>query len=431
VLCALLFGIAPAWMASRTAPALRFAARGTAHIEKNRLRQSFVCVQMAFSLTLVVVAALLSVTLMRLRDGHNGFRANNVLFASTDFSHLPQKGTALAQLYRQLSTRMEEIPGVDAASDTLITPAGGSYHNADFSALHEKAGAVGAVRQNAAFNEIGTHYFSAMGIRMLAGRDFFNRDANANTCILNRAAAANLFPLGPAIGSAIRQYQPNMNTGQTAVYDCEVIGIVEDAKYRDLRTPAPPTIYYPVGADSEGLGSLTLVIHAQSLSEAKLAYQKALHELAPGTPEAEPIPFVEQIDNSIAGERLLATLSGFFAALALLLSALGIYGLIAWSVTQRTTEIGVRMALGASRVRVFLLVLRQIAGLLLIGVAFGAIAAFFTARSIRSFLFEVQPGSPAVFVLAALALIMIGLLAATLPARRAISIDPMEALRAE
>jgi putative ABC transport system permease protein len=124
-------------------------------------------------------------------------------------------------------------------------------------------------------------------------------------------------------------------------------------------------------------------------------------------------------------------LSGFFAALALLLSGIGIYGLVAWNVTQRAREIGVRMALGATRMRVLALVMRQVLALLAVGVVAGGVAAFFAARSIRSFLFEVQPGSPVVFLMAVLALALTGLVAAMLPARRAVSIDPMRALRTE
>jgi predicted permease len=433
VLCSLLFGIAPAWIASRAAPepALRRTTKGATRTEKSRLRQGFVCVQIALSLTLVVVAGLLSTTLVRLHTGNNGFRTENVLFAHTSFSHLSQKGDALVQLYRQMTMRMEELPGVDAASIAAITPVSGSYHNADFSILDNKAGTVSKIRQHAAVDTIGSHYFSAMGTRTLAGRDFLNRDANENTCILNRSAASAFFPSGSAIGSAIRQYQPNMNTGQTATNDCEVIGVVEDAKYRDLRQPAPPTVYFPVDASSENLDSMTLVIHAHSLDEARDAYIKVLHEFASGAPEVDPIPFAVQFDDSIASERLLTSLSNFFAALALLLSGIGMYGLIAWTVTQRTMEFGVRMALGSTRPRILLLVLRQIFVLILIGSVAGGIAAFFSARAIKSFLYGVVPGSPMVLLAAAGALCVIALLAALVPARRAVSIDPVEALRAE
>ena len=173
------------------------------------------------------------------------------------------------------------------------------------------------------------------------------------------------------------------------------------------------------------------MITPRGMAAAQAAYRTALRELRPTIPQVEPVPFTQFFNDSIAREQLLSVLSGFFALLGLLLSGIGIYGLVAWSVTQRTREIGVRMALGATRVRVFLLVMRQVLALLAVGVAAGGVAAFFAARSIRSFLFEVQPGSPVVFLMAVLPLVLIGLLAAMLPARRAVSIDPMRALRTE
>jgi ABC-type antimicrobial peptide transport system permease subunit len=167
------------------------------------------------------------------------------------------------------------------------------------------------------------------------------------------------------------------------------------------------------------------------MAAANSAYLATLHEMAPSSPEIPPMEFSQALRDSAAREWLLSVLSGFFALLGLLLSGIGIYGLLAWNVTRRTTEIGVRMALGATRLKVFALVMRQVTGLLAIGVLAGGIAAFFAARSIRSFLFEVQPGNPWIFVLAALTLVLVGLVAATLPARRAVSIDPMQALRTE
>ena len=204
VLCALLFGIAPAWIASRTAlePVLRRAARGSIRSEKGWLRQGFICLQVALSLTLVVVAGLLSATLVRLRTGNNGFRTQNVLFVSNDFNRLPQKGAALAQLYRQMTARMKEMPGVDAASVVEITPLRG-YHNAEFSVVNGRTGSAGEAKQNVAFNVIGADYFSAMGTHMLAGRDFVNRDVDANACMISRSAADKLFPAGSPTPSVV------------------------------------------------------------------------------------------------------------------------------------------------------------------------------------------------------------------------------------
>jgi ABC-type antimicrobial peptide transport system permease subunit len=167
------------------------------------------------------------------------------------------------------------------------------------------------------------------------------------------------------------------------------------------------------------------------MAAAKSAYLTTLHKMAPSSPEMSPVEFSQAFRDSAARERLLSILSGFFALLGLLLSGIGIYGLVSWNVTRRTTEIGLRMALGASRLRVIELLTRQVLALLAIGVLAGGIAAFFAARSVRSFLFEIQPGNPVIFGLSALALVFVGLAAAILPARRAASISPMQALKTE
>jgi ABC-type antimicrobial peptide transport system permease subunit len=210
-----------------------------------------------------------------------------------------------------------------------------------------------------------------------------------------------------------------------------VIGVVEDAKYTSLREPAPPTVYLPFGVNTERLSSMYFVIHAARLDQARDAWRRELHEIAPGSPETEPISFAVQFDDSIARERLLSVLSGFFAALALLLSGIGIYGLMASYVTRRTTEIGVRMALGSTRAGIFALVMRQVLVLLILGSAAGAVFAIFAARSVRTFLFDVNPGNPAIFLIAFAILVAAGFVAAMLPARRAVSIEPMQALRTE
>jgi hypothetical protein len=286
-------------------------------------------------------------------------------------------------------------------------------------------------KQNVLFNEVSANFFSELGIPLLAGRDFVNSDADANTCIVSQSAARKFFPNRPALGRMLRQYQMSMDTGGTTTNECEIIGVARDARLMDLRQPAEATVYRPITGDFPNPGLWNFVIRSQSLADARAAYVTALHELAPGKAEFDLIPFTMQLDESVSIERLLAQLSGFFAGLALLLSGIGIYGMVAWNVTQRTREIGVRMALGATRMRVFLMVMRQVVILLAVGVAAGGMAAFFAARAIRSFLFEVQPGNMAIFAVAALVLVLSGLLAAMLPARRAVSIDPMRALRTE
>ena len=195
-----------------------------------------------------------------------------------------------------------------------------------------------------------------------------------------------------------------------------MIGVVENAKYDSSREASPPTVYYQFGVSTDRLFSMIFVLHAQTAAAARSAYHRALQELASDSPE---------------GERLLSVLSGFFAALTLLLSGIGVYGLMASDVTSRRTEIGVRMALGATRGGIFLLFLRKAAALLAAGVLAGSPLAYFLACLLKAFLYGVTPRSPALFAAAISLLALAGLLAALLPALRAVSTEPAAVLRSE
>ena len=431
VVSALLSGMAPAWFLSRTAPepTLRHSGNLAIRIENRWMGQAFVCAQLALSLTLVVIAGLLSTTLLKLRLGDTGFRTKNIGSVMIDLRLRPERGVALTHLYWQMAERLRKMPGVIDSSLVTIPPVIG-IASAQFSVLDEKTSSETA-KQLLQFNEIGSDFFSTLAIPMLTGRDFVNRDADAGTCILSQAAAAKLFPHSAALGSVVRQYLFSLDAGKVMPKDCQVIGIVGDAKLQDLRIESQPTVYRPVAADMPNPGLMNFVIYAPSFNDARNAYLQTLHEIAPGSPEFDITPISRQLDDSISLERLMASLSGFFAGLALLLSGIGIYGLFARSVTQRTVEFGVRMALGATRSHIVLLVLRQVLRIMLIGVSIGAVTAFISARSIRSFLFGVAPGSVAIFVAAGLLLCAIALLAVSLPVRRAINLDPANALRAE
>jgi len=433
VLCALLFGMAPAWTASHTSvEATLRSSHPRASIGGGGLRNFFVPFQVALSLILVVVAALLGTTVTRLLTDDSGYRIDNVIFALTDFLRVPEKGEALVGLYRRMAERIEEHPGVEQASVSGISPFLGWRWSDEFVAADngQHARPVEAMK-----NYIAAHYFSALGIPILAGRDLDNSDADRNSCIVSQAAARLYFPGTSALGKTLRRIVRQERTEAGTYHDCQIVGIARDTKYDSLRESPPAIVYLPITAGEGGQtnagSNLFFVIHARSVAEARSAYLETLHEMAPSSPEIPPLEFSQALRDSVARERLLSVLSGFFALLGLLLSGIGIYGLVAWNVARRTTEIGVRMALGATRLRVLALVMRQVAGLLAIGVVCGGVGALFAARSIRSFLFEVQPGNPWIFVLSALALVLIGLLAAGLPARRAVSIDPMQALRTE
>jgi predicted permease len=430
VLCALLFGMAPAWAAGNTG--VETGLRGTqARVTKGSsvARRFFVPFQVALSLVLVVVAALLGSTVVHLRTDDSGYRTKDVYFYITDFNRIPQKGEALLPLYRHMTARMNSMPGIISASVGEVPPLfdmgdGGRFVAAD---AGPKAQAVGIFT-----NAVGRGFFETVGTPFITGRDLRNDETDADSCILNQAAAARLFPKQNAMAQMLRQ-MPNEfgDPGQTQ-HICQVVGIVKDSKYFTLVQEKSPIVYLPISARlGPRLGGLFLAMHARTAAAAEAAQRTVIDEVAPTAPLSDTVRFTDVYNDSIAREQLLSALSGFFAVLGLLLSGIGIYGLLAWSVTQRTREIGVRMALGATRMRVFVLVMRQVAMLLAVGVVIGGVAAFLAARSIRSFLFEVQPGSPGVFLTAVLALVLIGLLAAMLPARRAVSIDPMQALRTE
>lgn len=428
-LCALLFGTAPAWRASRISleAALRSGGR-RAGSSSAGARRVFVPLQVALSLTLVVVAALLGATVVRLRTENSGFRTQNVVFWYADFGRLiQQKGVDLVSIYRRLEQRMEEQPGVQSASVVSILPFYGWAHDGHFTTSGD---AQHAATEALAINEVGAHYFDTVGARILAGRDLRNDDSDRNSCIASQRAAALLFPNSPALDRTLHEVERNPENGAIVVRTCQVVGIAQDTKYDSVEEAVQPIVYFPITEQSRLVG-LFLAIRARSFDAANSAYRRALHEVAPTTPETDPATFRQLFSDSIAREQMLSALSGFFALLALLLSGIGIYGLLAWSVTQRTTEIGVRMALGASRGRVFLLVLRQTGTLLAMGIAGGGVGAFFAARAVRSFLYRVQAENPLVFAGSALALIAISLVATSLPARRAVNIDPMEALRTE
>lgn len=433
LVCALLFGLLPAWLASRFPldPSLRNSGRNQSFgTRRNRIvGRIFLPAQLALTLGLVSVAAMLGATVVHLRSGALGFRPGNILLANTDFERLPQKGEALVELYRRMIGRMAGMPGVESVSVAQNTPLSGAQHAGAFSSDDSPEPADNPFRYET--NVIGAHYFATVGTRMLAGRDFSGRDEDGGTCIVNEAAMQMLFPTRPALGRTIRWSLSNMSTGRHITEACRVIAEVADTRYVNLRSAPPPVVYLPVTAASDGLASLTFVIHARTMAEASTAYRTALHEYAAASPDTSPSSLAEQLDNSMAREALLSALSGFFAVLALLLSGIGIYGLTASWVARRTSEIGVRMALGSSRGSIASLVLRQIAGMLAMGAAAGVGLSLVGGRAIRTFLYEVSPGSPGMMAAAVLVLAVAALGAAWLPARRAMRIDPMQALRAE
>ena len=431
IFCALLFGFMPAWLAGQASiePALRQSNKNILAGRGTFIRRLFMPAQIALGLAMVIVATMLGASVMKLQNNHPGFRTENVVLVTADFEGLPQKDHGLVHLYQDIILRIDQMPGVIDASVAENTPLNGWSHTGAFS-QEAHFSSAGDLREKYSVNDVGAHYFATLGTQILAGRDFAGQDSDVDTCIVNRAAANQLFPHASAIGHPLYQHVVTTTSGATTK-ECRVVGIVEDAKYGSLRQAAPSTVYLPFGADTRRLQSMTFIIHAHTLTEGESAYRSALHELAPASPEAEPVAFAVQFNDAISVERLLSVLSGFFAALVMLLNSIGIYGLTSSYVDKRTTEIGVRIAFGAKRLAVFSMVMKQVFTLLMIGTAVGGCLAILAIHLIKAFLFQVNLASPALFGAAVLILFLSSFMAAALPARRAISIDPMRALRSE
>jgi FtsX-like permease family len=254
-------------------------------------------------------------------------------------------------------------------------------------------------------------------------------DRQPNVCILNQSAAAFFFPHEQALGGYVRSKDPKVFPDPVA---CRVMGLAEDAKFSDIREGPPRTIYLPLFTQRiDHLGNLVFLIHSPTKAQAIAAFRKTLAEVAPTVPLVIFVTLREQMDAALGSQELITLLANFFGLLALLLSALGLYGLLSAALAQRTSEIGVRVALGTSRGMVVGMVLKEALGLLVLGLLLGAMALLFPTRFVSAMLHGVSAYDPSTLVGVAGTLVIVTILAAMVPALRAATMDPLEALRAE
>ncbi len=423
VLTTLMFGLMPAWRAGRADPGSLLKSRSSA--QRQIGGRVFVAIQVALSLVLIALAMMMSQSLTRLRGEYTGFDVNHVTIQTAPFSLLPQKGVAKLDLYQRMVDSIDAAPGVESAAVTWYTPMTGYEASASFHAL--SGGERAPEDPKMAYNEVGPGYFRTMKTRIVEGREFERQERDRNVCVLNQAAARYLFPGQSALGAYVRSDDVK---AFTAPVICRVVGIAEDAKFASLRTVPPRTLYFPV-TTAHADQNLVFLINAPTKAVAIAAYRDALREHAPTIPLVLFATLQEQMDAALGSERAITSLSTFFGIVALFLSAIGLYGMLSSSVTQRTGEIGIRVALGAPRGAVLRMVLSDALRLVAVGLLLGAVALSVAVRSVTHMLYGVSAFDPLTLMATAALLTIVALLAGLIPALRAASVDPMSAMRAE
>ncbi len=418
VLTGLLFG---------TMPVLRYAGRRSFAFAKGiwtrprlALGRALVVAQLALSVVLVVGAALFVRTLQNLRTVDTGFDRAHVLLLRIDPHAAGYDAPRRAVVNHQLRTTLAALPGVQSTSQSGIGLMSGRSRTCCMTVpgYTPAPGERMAIRTN----DVTPGYFSTLGMKLLDGRDFVDADGAATSppVIVNEAFARKYFGGRPAVGSSFAFGDgPGM----------PIVGVVADARYDGLREATVPLVLFPAKADAP---LQSLEIRTPGDSRAVMAsVRRAVAEIDATLPLREMFTIEQLVDSSLARERLLARISGFFGVLALVLAAVGIYGLLAHLVTRRTNEIGIRMALGASQREVVQLVLRETMLMVVPGILAGLAAAALVTRMAAALLFGLTPNDPAAFAASTVALAIVAVASAWLPARRAATITPLAALRHE
>ncbi len=425
---ALLFGMAPAFRASRVTPneALKEQGRTLSTDHRISLGNMLVVLQVALSVVLVVAAGLFVRTFATLANMDPGFRQDPVLAVSANARRLGLEPKDRPALFERLREAASTVSGVDVVAIAAVTPvSGGSWQ---FDVDVPGAPPTNERDRVAYVNLISPDFFKAMSTRMIAGRDFAASDASGapEVAIVNEAFAKKFFGGQTPVGRTIRR--PGRPNRPETIH--EIVGYVQDAVYRSLRAPVPPTMYLPLAQYREPPSSMNIVVRAAGGSPALLIKPVAAALADVNRDVALTFrPLKEQVSASLVQERIVAMLSGFFGALALLLAGLGLYGVTSYAVTCRRTEIGIRMALGSAPGGVVRLVLQRVALLVGLGVVAGSGAAWYAAKFVSTLVHGNQPRDTATLAVAALVLGSIGALAGWIPARRASRIDPVAVLR--
>jgi putative ABC transport system permease protein len=426
LLTGLLMGIYPALQGSHAdlVEALKEGGRGTSgSIRQQRFRKILVGAQVALSVTLLAGAALLITSFVRLTQQNIGFRTQNLWTGAITLpvSQYPDAPTR-QRLAEQTLDALRDVPGIESATVSGDIPLNGG--NRTLYARGDREVAPIEKRANAPSHDVGQNYFRTWGIPLLAGREFNEHDTadSQKVCLISQAGAKKVWPGEDPIGKTLLVTSLGV--------PCEIVGIVGDV--RSVRVNDAPGMEFYLPWSQENFPFVNVTIRTNlKLEAATKVVQSAISKVNPGLAIAIPQMMDAVVAQALGQARLMTWLLGIFAGVALLLASIGIYGAVAYTVEQRTGEIGVRMALGAQTRDVLRLIINQGMKPVVIGLAIGIVAAFALGRLIASQLFEVSAHNPALLGGATVLLAAIALLACLLPARRAALVDPVQALRTE
>jgi predicted permease len=388
-------------------------------------RRGLVAAQMALSLVLVTTALLFAGGLRKLMTQDPGFRADGVVVVMADISGAKMAAAQRAPYFLRLLERLQSSSGVAAAGSVAVRPISGSTWNAPLSV--DGADGGHPVKGDAYMNEVTPGYFRAMGTPLIAGRNFDAGDdmRSPKVAIVNRTFVQRYMNGANPLGRRVRR------TGGLADGEFEIVGVAADAKYASLREEIHPSVYFAGAQNPEWDTEAAFVLRSSgSIDTAVDAVKRAAHDVQP-RPIFNIQTLRDTIGDSVRQDRLMAALSSFYAGLAALLAGIGIYGALAYLVARRRNEIGVRMALGASRGAVVRMILVETGRPAAVGLAIGCGLTYFATHEAASLIYGVTPGDPTAMAIASVALIGLALLASFIPARRAAGIDPAAALRQE
>jgi putative ABC transport system permease protein len=431
----ILFGIVPALRASRTnaQDALRDAGRGgTGGRERSLFRNALVVGQFALSLVLLTGAGLMMRTLASLLSTSTGMTTTHVLTlrlpVPVGSPRYPTPAEAVARFYQPMLAGVRAVPGVEAAGLINLLPLQQSGTNGNFGVVGKAYGSV-SDQPFAEFRVVGPGYFATLGIPVLHGRDVTDADVNASppVVLVNDAAARQLFPHEEAVGR-----QLSFGTVSASNPAVTIVGVVGSVRQARLESPPAAELYFPTGQAGRQLANMSLVVRvAGDPTLAARAVEAAILAVDRFQPVYGVATMTAVVEQSIADRELYFSLLAAFAGIALLLAMAGIYGVIAYSVTQRTREFGIRLALGSDLGAVQRIVVWQGGRLALLGLAIGVPAAYLLAGVLSAVLYGVTAADPATFATVAVGLACVSLLASYFPARRVLRVDPITAMRAE